>query len=194
MKKLDPRQLKSIKKMHTAYLSLLLKGAEQISIHQLCIEANITRPTFYKSFNNIPQLRDHIHVQIFEQLKTAVTIENPRSFSEVLREDMNDYLTALFNHIYTEHIAYEIFLVHQPDAQFVQGLKAVLYQFIEDGTNYLHSQNSLIDIDINLLIAYVKGACLQSIIWWIQDGYNKSPQEMANTLVELSLYGSYKKS
>ncbi len=191
MKRIDPRQLKSKEKLYEAYLTLQLKGRKQFTIQQICDAAEVTRPTFYKLYKDIQELRIDIHQSILAELKEALTIKNPRPLSEVPRKEMPDSLILLFRHIQSKHIAYETFFVYQPDAIFINGVKDIMKQYVTDGIHYSLAQDKMLRVKVNLLISYVTGAYIESIVFWIKENYQTSPEEMANSLIEVSLYGPY---
>lgn len=191
MKKLDPRQYRSKEKMHQAYLSLILKGENQLSIQKLCDEASITRPTFYKQFQNIQELRLDLHNEILNKLKESLTFHNPKPLAEITREEIPKNMIPLFNHVYENHIAYETLLVTHPDALFVNGVKEIIRNFVKEGIYYSKAEDQLIDVDKGFIISYVTGAYLESILWWIKNDYPYTAKEMATYLLTMSLYGPY---
>ncbi|RUS45142.1 TetR-like C-terminal domain-containing protein [Cohnella sp. AR92] len=191
MKRIDPRQLISKQKLHEAYLTMQLKGQEQFTIQELCDTAEVTRPTFYKLYKDTQVLRFDIHESVLAKLKAALTIKNPKPLSEMPKTEMPENLTLLFEHILAEHTAYEAFFVHQPDAIFINGVKEVMKQYVTDGIYYSQSQDRMLRVKIDLIIAYVTGAYIESIVYWIKERYETSPKEMASTLIEISLYGPY---
>ncbi|AWE07664.1 hypothetical protein DCE79_09830 [Lysinibacillus sp. 2017] len=191
MKHIDPRQLKSKGKLHKAYFTLQLKGQDQFSIQQLCDAAEVTRPTFYKLYKDIQELRIDIHESILAELKEALTIKNPRPLSKTPKKEMPENLRLLFQHIQIKHIAYETFFVYQPDAIFINGVKEIIKQYVTDGIQSSQSQDKMLRVKIELIISYVTGAYIESIIFWIKENYEISPEEMANNLIEISLYGPY---
>ena len=76
MAQLDPRQHRSKESMYDAYLNLLADNETIISIQQLCTEAGITRPTFYKQYSDLEALRLDVHNDLLSKLKVALTINN----------------------------------------------------------------------------------------------------------------------
>lgn len=191
--KLDPRRVKSKEKIHDAYLSLLIEGHEQLSIQSICNKANVTRPTFYKMYKDIPELRVDLLQSILEKLKAALVIENPKPIDVIAKEDMPKNLILLFEHVQNNHIAYETLLIYQPDALFTNGIQDILKEFVKNGIYISEAHNYLINVNEELIISYVVGGYLESIRWWIKDNYSISPAKMAATLIELSVNGPYVK-
>ena len=189
--KLDPRQVKSKEKLHEAYLSLLIEGHDQLTIQQVCQKAAVTRPTFYKLYKDIQELRKDIINQLLTELKEALTIQNTMPLSEIPKEDMPENLILLFEHVQKNHIAYETLLIYQTDALLTNGIQEILKGYVKDGIYISETRPYLIDVNEQLIIAYVAGAYLESMRWWITTNYAISPIDMAKTLIELSINGPY---
>jgi AcrR family transcriptional regulator len=189
--KLDPRQVKSKEKLHEAYLSLLIEGHDQLSIQQICIKAAVTRPTFYKLYKDIQQLRKDLIDKLLSELKEALTIQNPKPLNMIPKDEMPENLILLFEHVQKNHIAYETLLIYQPDALFINGIQEILKEYVKDGIHFAQTRQYLINVNEQLIIAYVAGAYLESVRWWITTNYEYLPIDMANTLIELSLNGPY---
>lgn len=189
--KLDPRQVKSKEKLHEAYLSLLIEGHDQLTIQQVCQKASVTRPTFYKLYKDIQELRKDIINQCLGELKKALTIQNPKPLSEISDEDMPENLILFFEHVEKHHIAYETLLIYQTDALLTNGLQEILKGYVKDGIYLSETRPYLLDVNEQLIIAYVAGAYLESMRWWITTNYAIPPIDMAKTLIELSINGPY---
>ena len=189
--KLDPRQVKSKEKLHEAYLSLLIEGHDQLTIQQVCQKAAVTRPTFYKLYKDIQELRKDIINQLLTELKEALTIQNIMPLSEIPKEDMPENLILFFEHVQKNHIAYETLLIYQTDALLTNGIQEILKGYVKDGIYISETRPYLIDVNEQLVIAYVAGAYLESMRWWITTNYAISPIDMAKTLIELSINGPY---
>ena len=189
--KLDPRQVKSKEKLHEAYLSLLIEGHHQLTIQQVCQKAAVTRPTFYKLYKDVQELRKDIINQLLTELKEALTIQNPIPLFEIPKEDMPENLILFFEHVQKNHIAYETLLIYQTDALLTNGIQEILKGYVKDGIYLAETRPYLIDVNEQLIIAYVAGAYLESMRWWITTNYAISPIDMAKTLIELSINGPY---
>jgi len=189
--KLDPRQVKSKEKLHEAYLSLLIEGQDQLTIQQLCQKAEVTRPTFYKLYKDVNELRKALMEELLLELKKALTILNPKSLDEISEEEKPENLIMLFEHVQKNNIAYETLLIYQPDALFINGMHEILKEYVRDGIYFSQTRPYLINVNEQLIIAYVAGAYIECVRWWITTNYDTTPLEMAKTLIELSLNGPY---
>jgi len=191
--KLDPRQVRSKEKLHEAYLSLIIEGYDQLSIQQVCAKAEVTRPTFYKLYKDITELRKAIIDELLVELKQALTIVNPKPLVEIKEEEKIENFILLFEHVRKNHTAYETLLISQADAWFTNGIKEILKEYVRDGIYFSEARPYLIKVDEELIVAYAAGAYLECIRWWISTNYEMPPVEIAKTLIEISINGPYVK-
>lgn len=189
--KLDPRQVRSKEKLQEAYLALLIEGYDQLSIQQLCKKAEITRPTFYKSYKYIQDLREDLIAKLLNELEHALTIQNTKPLEQMPVEERYINLTLLFEHIQKNQKAYETLLIYKADALLSNGIQRILRDYVKNGLHLSATRPYLIDVDENLINSYVVGAYLECIRWWIKTNYATEPGQMAKTLIEISLNGPF---
>ena len=189
--KTDPRQIKSKEKLQEAYISLMIEGYNQLSIQQICTKAGVTRPTFYKLYKDINELRKSLIDDLLFELKQALTIVNPKPLDKFTEDEKPENLILLFEHIQRNHIAYETMLIYQPDALFTNGIQEILKGYVRDGITFSKTRQYLINVNEQLIIAYVAGAYLECIKWWITTNYEMPTVEIAKILIEISLNGPY---
>lgn len=133
-----------------------------------------------------------MHATLLTKLKKSLTIIDPKPFVEIERQDVSKNVTMLFEHNHENKASYEPLLLERPDALFINGMKAIIKDFIREGTHYSETQMQLHYYDFDFMLTYYTGAYYESIIWWIQQGYIPAAEEMAKTIVELSMQGPYK--
>src|SRR5690625_7506660 len=100
MDKLDPRQHRSKESMYDAYLDLLADNETITSVQQLCTKAGITRPTFYKQYSDLEDLRLDIHNNLLSKLKKAITINNTIPLADYVdSKDLPNNMVLFYTHI-----------------------------------------------------------------------------------------------
>lgn len=191
MKQVDLRQIRSQQKLQQAYLTLLAQGNTQMSKQQICKEANVTRPTFYKHYKDIHELRLDIHETLLSQLKEALTITNLTPLAESAHEDVYRNVYLLFSYIKQNKQSYELLLIHYPDALFIQNIKQVIHQFIREGTEVSKIESVLISQHLPFVLSYYTGAYYETIVFWIEQQYEPAEEIMTRRLVDLSMHGPF---
>jgi hypothetical protein len=62
---------------------------------------------------------------------------------------------------------------------------------VKDGIYLSETRSYLLNVNEELIIAYVTGSYLESMRWWITTNYAISPVDMVKTLIEQSINGPY---
>lgn len=189
MNAMDPRKASSIKKLQEAYLSLLLHDDKKLTIRELCQEADVTRPTFYNNYSSILDLRKQLHTETLHDLNTTLTITNPKPIDAYAENELPENMVNLFKHISNNKRIYEVLLLHRPDSLFIKDVKDILRKYIVEGSKHASSNNNEMTITIPFAVQFVTGAYYESILWWLGNNNKYTPEEMANLLLKISLYG-----
>lgn len=189
--KLDPRQQRSKNKLHEAYLTRITAGNSVLSIKEICDEAGVTRPTFYKLYQDVNSLRTAMHKEMLDELNQKLVIKEQMRVEDVGVENLPINMVNLFQHILDNAIFYRAFLLSSPDADFISELKSILKNYIEDGLRIANSGEDKLSIPSEFVINYAVGAYFESILWWIQNDYKFSAEEMTMLLLRISLKGPF---
>ena len=193
MNAMDPRKVSSLRKLQEAYLSLLLNSHHEITIRHLCEAANVTRPTFYNNYSSILDLRKEIHAETLRDLKKSLTIINPKPIDAYTKDELPENMVNLFKHISENKRVYEMLLLHRPDSLFIDDVKNILQKYIVEGIEHASSKDHDMTITIPFAVSFITGAYYESILWWVENNYTHSPEEMANLLLQISLYGPFER-
>lgn len=193
MKQVDARQARSQQKLQQAYLTLLAQGNTQMSIQQICQEASVTRPTFYKQYKDIHALRLDIHETLLAQLKEALTITSLTPLSESAQQDVYRNVYLLFSYIKQNKQSYELLLIQYPDALFIHSIKQLIRQFIREGTEISKTESMLIQQHLPFVLSYYTGAYYETIVFWIEQQYEPAEEIITRRLVDLSMQGPFGK-
>ncbi|KAE9630665.1 hypothetical protein GND95_12155 [Defluviitalea raffinosedens] len=183
--KQDSRQVKSKEKLHNAYLSLLTQGKKQLSIQQICSNANITRPTFYKLYKDVNALRLDLIQELLLELKqvSAFDFHEPKSIELMTREEKSKKLIEMLEYVKKNRIAYETLLINQPDADLISGMQDIIRIFAKESIYLTPSEQYLHHLNKDLIISYVSGAFVESIRWWVKSNFELSPQALAQMMI-----------
>ncbi|URN95489.1 MAG: TetR family transcriptional regulator C-terminal domain-containing protein [Candidatus Pristimantibacillus lignocellulolyticus] len=189
--KLDPRQIRSKKKLHEAYLALITATKSTLSIKEICDEAGVTRPTFYKLYNDVYSLRTAMYKEMLHELNQMLVIKEQMRVEDVRVGNLPINMVNLFQHILDNAIFYHSFLLISPDSDFINELKSILKNYIEDGLRIADSEENKLSIPLEFAINYAVGAYFESILWWIQNNFKFSADEMTILLLRISLKGPF---
>ncbi|MGC6588421.1 TetR/AcrR family transcriptional regulator C-terminal domain-containing protein [Paenibacillus sp. Dod16] len=188
---LDPREIRTLQKIKNALLHMMASRIDPISITDLCAEAQVTRPTFYKHFSSVAELMEVMSKETMEDLERRIVIEKKISLQEVDYDELPSNMVALFNHVLENRQFYEAFILIHPDTPFTRYFKATLYHFVKVGLEASVETGAEISVPSEVVINFMTGAFHETILWWMLKGYPYTPQEMTAMVLRLSINGPY---
>ncbi len=180
--KRDRRSQRTRQLVNTAMLELLSeKGYEDITVQDILDRAGIGRSTFYSHYYD----KDDVHVSMMEQMIEDMN----RRLSE--RQAGQGILPSLelFQHIRRDHKHIQAVAGSPSGQRLWDMLQTTLNRFIEKtlkSTPHAPGQNS---IPLPVMSAYLTGAFLSLLKWWLKAGLTYSPEEMDGIFQQLALPG-----
>lgn len=183
MKSKDLRVEKTEKALLDAlFETLRTKEFNQITVQDLCDKALVRRSTFYRRFDDkydlLKLLIRKLIFRVREKHFSTLNPENPRAhFEKVIRES----LQYLYNH---KSIVQNVLTLALYDEvtdiifkQLYEGMKAQIQFEIQHGVEF--------DVDIEILAEFITGGILRTMYAWIQDGQERSINELTKEMVTL---------
>lgn len=174
-----------------AALSILKNGNANMTVKDICGEAAITRPTFYRYYKDVEDLTNSMSEAVLNELKESLTITEKTPLKELKYNELPINMVNLFKHIENNKVFYETFLETVRNRYFTNQLLHILEEYIKRGIDYAASKDDVM-VPEGLLVSYSTGAYFNSIVWWIRNDYQYTPEEMTATLLRLSVKGPYK--
>ncbi|PYG85613.1 TetR family transcriptional regulator [Ruminiclostridium sufflavum DSM 19573] len=189
----DDRRSKRTKKMIRSAFSQLIeeKGFNDISITDIAVKADINRGTFYLHYNDKYDLLKKIEDEIIQEL-----ICNCRTISKFALKDAASvnkpmpFMIKLFEYLKENAVFMNAILGCNGDPIFARKLKEIIKTCLFEDNSVLIQENML--VPESYLIAYVLSAHLGVIQQWLENGMEKSPEEMAMILSNMFLLGPFK--
>ena len=183
MKSKDLRVEKTEKALLDAlFETLRTKEFNQITVQDLCDKALVRRSTFYRRFDDkydlLKLLIRKLIFRVREKHFSTLNPENPRAhFEKVIHESLQD----LYNH---KSIVQNVLTLALYDEvtdiifkQLYEGMKAQIQFEIQHGVKF--------DVDIEILAEFITGGILRTMYAWIQDGQERSINELTKEMVTL---------
>lgn len=177
--------------IYEAALSILKNGSLNMMVKDICAEAKITRPTFYRYFKDVEDLTNSMSEAVLNELKKSLIIKEKTPLKEMKYNELPINIVNLFKHIEDNKVFYETFLETVRNQYFTNQLLYILEEYIKRGIDYAASKDDVL-VPEGLLVSYSTGAYFNSIVWWIKNDYPYTPEEMTATLLRLSVKGPYK--
>ncbi|WP_340372897.1 TetR/AcrR family transcriptional regulator C-terminal domain-containing protein [Peribacillus sp. FSL E2-0218] len=187
--KTDRRIIRTKRMIRDALTHLMEeKGFERITVRDLTEKADINRGTFYLHYQDKYDLLKKSEDEIIQEMKEFFKELKPKMLvdSQLLNDPIP--LVKLFEYIKENAQFMKLILGPKGDPAFQVRIKQFMRtNFLEKAMKNLNHESLLVPIEH--LMAYVTSAHLGVIQYWLENGMQQPPQEMASTLIKISYYG-----
>jgi len=175
------RRVKYTKKViKDTFINLLnTKEINKITVSEICTIADINRATFYRYYIDIYDLLDQIKNEFVTELKTA-SIENE---SNSVAEFTKDLLKTFLNN---KELAQVLFQNKQA-TYFLNDILEIIYKKCKN--IWKKDLPNIKEEDIEYATVFIFNGALGIINFWIKNDFDKSVDEISNTIETLSYYG-----
>lgn len=187
---MDRRQLKTRAAIFKAFSKLLAhKKYGKITVQEIINEADIGRSTFYSHFETKDELLKQLCCDIFAHVfSEELTGEATHDFSQE-RNDLKSRLTHILYHLVDENQNIGRILLGESKELFMQYFKDYLVEL------FLKYQEQIaVAIPRDFLINYLVGSFAETVIWWINNKMQYSPEITVEYYLSLLALGNIDKT
>ena len=159
------------------FLELLQeKPAAKITVSELCTKAQINRATFYKHYQDIPQLLEKLEEDLFNQI---------RDMFKDQAENMESMLLDMMRYTRQE---WERFMALGSD-NGDPGLMTKTFMICYEYAYPLLTRNmpKLPESQRQMLFRFMSQGAGGILTWWIQDGMREEPEAVVEYIMKLCL-------
>jgi AcrR family transcriptional regulator len=149
-----------------------------ITVSQLCDDAEINRSTFYKYYNNIREIYEEIEQEALEAGASCLAGVNVRDRQSVIRQ-----VEELLIHIKEHSELYNLLFENSADGEFPYKLIEGTVGRISDMHEFM--PDSMRDYAEYCSLFVVSGS-LSVIRKWLSSGMNESPSELAELILNIA--------
>ena len=172
MKKLDRRIIRTRKALGDALISLALeKGYDNFSIRDLTERADVGYATFYRHYKSKDELLYHSMLDLYEKIETEIRQQ----------ETIYDECLALFRVVVNHKDASLLGVNLLPDHPALKPLREEISQMV----NELYAAQDEMTIPLEVATNHLISAVLEMVRWWLTEGQDYSPEQMATMQAEL---------
>lgn len=182
LNKQDLRVQKTHQALITSFSDLLqTKSFEQITVQDLCANANVRRSTFYRHFNDKYDFLNHVVGTLIDHFRKLylpdINPDNPRQFFEKLMRDVLTFIhdnKDIVRSVITLNFYGEVYTIF-----YEQIYKAVQKQIEFD------RQSGQFYVDVTIYGEFLTGGILSVITNWIQHGQQQSIDKVTKEIVNM---------
>lgn len=196
-KKSDRRVNRTRRALREALLELIhQKGYHQVTVEELTDLANVGRTTFYLHYRDKEDLLlEHISELIDGRVDQLAQI--PLSAWRLQGQDGSapavGPLLLVFQHVLENADLYRIVLKGEGTFQVAERLRGILSRSVNAFLLRKMETDALQfspEVPVGYLSSYFAGALLGSITWWLDQGLQAGPQEMARMFQRMFFPGA----
>lgn len=173
---LDARARYTKMVIEEAFLKLLRdKPATKITVTELCLLADINRATFYKHYQDVPDLMEKIESRIFEKLREALTLPTI--------EDLEGFLLGILRYIRSHGDRYMVLGSANGDPGLAMKTFLICYEkaypLLERNLPNMSPDNR------KMMYHFLSQGCGGIFAYWLKDGMKETPEEIAGFILEI---------
>ena len=178
----DDRRVKYTKRvLKESFIKLLEKKTiSQLTIKEICAEADINRATFYAHYNDQYDLLRKIEDELLDNINTYL-----EEF-DFKKSNMDAVTPAekIFDYIKENARLCKLLLSEQGDFNFQKKVMALVYEII---ITQLTVNNTITREDAEYVYSFTITGCVGVVQKWFDDGMKKTPRFMAEMVVRLTM-------
>lgn len=180
------RRVKYTKKViKETFLNLLeTKDISQITVKEICENADVNRATFYRYYLDIYDLLEKIEEDLIEDLLNSSPLEDLSSHS------VYTFSKGILSILYDNKKLVTILFNTNRSLYFLNDILEICYSKLYNKWTSIHPEED--DEEIEYAAIYVFNGALGIINYWVKEGFEKDMDYIAHSIEKLSIYGAKK--
>ncbi|MBG9521857.1 MULTISPECIES: TetR/AcrR family transcriptional regulator [Bacillus cereus group] len=165
------------------------KSFESITIGDIAKQAKINRGTFYVHFQDKFELLEHIEQRLFTDLGNHIDeLQSSYSSTPTFEKRQEHLATALFSFIEMHSPILKVFLSDHGRAGFHIRFRDTFSEKVRCNLEKNESVNDNLKVPLAYFLSFITSAFLGLIEQWIQNGLDKTPQEMTSLYIDIIFF------
>lgn len=162
------------------------KSFESITIGEIAKQAKINRGTFYLHFQDKFDLLEHIEQRLFADLGNHIDeLQSSYSSTQTFEKRQEHLAATLFSFIEMHSPILKIFLSNHGRAGFHIRFRDAFSEKVRFNLEKNESINANLNVPMEYFLSFITSAFLGLIEQWIQNGLDKTPQEMTSLYIDI---------
>ena len=162
------------------------KSFDTITIADITKTAQINRGTFYLHYQDKFDLLDQIEQQLFRNLGNHIDeLQANYLFTQTFEKEQEQIASTLFNSIKMHAPLLKIFLSDHGRAGFHIRFRDAFSEKVRFNLEKNESINSRLNAPMEYFLTFITSAFLGLIEQWVQNGLDKTPEEMTEIYISI---------
>lgn len=178
---------KTKKLIQTSFIQIIEnKSFEAITVGDITKVAQINRGTFYLHYKDKFDLLDQLEQQLFEDLGNHIDeLQKYYSSMQKFEKNQEQLVATLFNSIKMHAPMLKIFLSDRGRAGFHLRFRDAFSEKVRVNLEKNESFHTNLKVPMEYYLSFITSAFLGLIEQWIQNGLEKTPDEMTALYIEI---------
>lgn len=186
-RKPDRRVQRTRQLLRDALIALIVeRGFDALTVQDITDRANVGRATFYLHYRDKDELLFASMKEVYDDLAAAVDVP---AMQHYMAQGMSPSYVA-FKHVVEHRDFYRLMLGRHGVASFSADVRAYLTQQGIEMFRALMPPDSEPRLPLNAVAAYLAGAELALMAWWLEQGETYTPEDIARMFFQLGVYGA----
>ncbi len=183
----EEKNRKTKKLIQTSFLLILEdKPFETITIGDISKAAHINRGTFYLHYLDKFDLLDQIEQQLFKDIGNHIDeLQSRYSFTHTFEKVQEQLAVTLFSSIKMHAPILKIFLSNHGRAGFHIRFRNAFSEKVRFNLEKNESINTRLAAPMEYFLSFITSAFLGLIEQWVQNGLDKTPEEMTAIYIDI---------
>ena len=165
------------------------KSFESITIGDITKTAQINRGTFYLHYQDKFDLLDQMEQQLFADLGNHMDeLQSRYSSTHTFEKEQEQLAATLFSFIEKQSPLLKIFLSDHGRAGFHLRFRDAFSEKVRFNLAKNESFNAKLKVPMEYFLSFITSAFLGLIEQWVQNGLDKTPQEMTALYIDIILF------
>lgn len=162
------------------------KPFDNITVGDISKVGGINRGTFYLHFLDKYDLLDKIEQQLFQDLGNHIDeLQSNYSATQNFEKHQEQLAASLFSSIQIQAPLLKIFLSHHGRAGFHFRFRDAFSQKVRVNLEQNEAIQSKFNFSLDYFLAFITSAFLGLVEQWVQNGLDKTPEEMTLLYIDI---------
>lgn len=177
----DDRRVKYTKMvLKESFINLLEnKNISQITVKEICEDADINRATFYSHYTDVYDLLRKIEDELFDNIKVYIS----QLYRKGKKVDEFELTERIFGYIKENAKLCKLILSEKGDLGFQKKIMILVYDEI---INDLTDNSNISREDAEYVYSFAITGCVGIIQKWLDEGMKKPPRYIAEMVLKLT--------
>ena len=147
------------------------RGYENVTVNDICTEANVARSTFYLHFTG----KDDLKQSVFEHLLNEIETQSPKDSNTCF-----DFVEPIFQHARNHYGSYKALRRGRGRTIALARIDKIFGDLIRKDLNRSGISSEETSIPQPVVVAFYTGSFMALFIWWLDSGARIAPEQMAS--------------